>query len=243
MNKTFSIRQALAFGFGSFFNHIGVLLLAALTIFAIAIGVTLVALGFMLLAIWLLGLQVKNISQTVSSDDLMVYWESFYSSISSAQVMLVGLLSLLFFLFVAWLMYGLWIGYVRMLLDIYEYDSTSVSQLFSCMKRAPKIMVAQCLVSIVVALGMAFLLIPGFVAMAYYGFVVFYLLEFDSGILSAFSYSSRLATGIVGKLMGFYLVMISLWSVSSIMPPVAFVVVPSLILANIFVYKKLQEQS
>lgn len=241
MEKSFSIKQAFSYGFSTIFEHAGLIFSAFLTVVVVAIGVVSAAAGILFWGFKAVGLP-NALENLVTSDPL--------ETLGNPKLML-ALCIVLIVTFVVWVfLYSLSLGFSRILLDIYESKSSSLSRLFSCVSIVKQAVVASILFHMMLSVGFSLLLLPGFFIAALYGFSRLGIVDRRFGAFESFSYSYRLARGAIWKLFCFYIAMTALLFPFVLIMYVArisiilwIIIIPALRLSKVFVYKKLQEQT
>jgi uncharacterized membrane protein len=242
MEKNFSIKQAFSYGFSTLFEHAGLIFSAFLTSVVVALGVISAAAALLFWGFKTAGLP-NALEKLVTSDPL--------ETLGNPKLVL-ALCIVLVVIFVVWVfLYSLSLGFSRILLDIYESKSSSLSRLFSCVSIAKQAFLATFLLHVMLSIGFALLLLPGFFIAALYGFSRLGIIDRRLGVFESFSYSYRLARGAVWKLFCFYIVMAALlfpfvlttYLVHIFSILLWIIIVPALRLSKVFVYKKLQEQT
>lgn len=243
--KKFSIKQALRYGFSQFFEHAGLIFSAMFLGLAITVGTFLAAGTIVALILYFMtgsqkiDLAFNMSSESMSREAVSAYVDSLFSSLAlpAGIVVIVALILCSFFL------YSLYLGFIRILFDIYEFNSSSVSRLFSCRPITLQAWVVEVLYKFMMMIGFLLLFVPGLFVVALYGFAKFALVDRGGGVFESFSYSAKLAQGAKMELLAFYVTIALIMAASAIFPPFWLILYPSLLLSTVFVYKKLQEQT
>lgn len=209
MQMTVSLSQALRFGWNCSLRTFGLNIQIGLVYVAFAV---LTAFFFLPYEVWTL----SGWPQVVS-----------FSFITGSTG--VGFL-LAFFL--TGLRYGLFAVY----LDLVDRGESDVRQLFSQLEffKMVKIFIVSLLLPIAVAIGFILLVIPGFIALARFSLVPFFIVDQDCSIGEAFSRSYEVTRGNVWRLLSLFLLQAIFGPISSLM-----VLFPFLFIAEAHIYRQL----
>ncbi len=151
------------------------------------------------------------------------------------------LFSTLFFGLLLKLLYRyLSLGIIRIALDFYDYQTSSLRQLFSGMPYLFKAFIAGILYNMMVTIGMVFFIIPGIYFLIKYGFYEQLIVDKNVGIFESFRQSAEITQGskwhIFGLLFIFWCINITACFFCCLGLLVTY---PALVLAQIYVYRKL----
>jgi len=105
---------------------------------------------------------------------------------------------------------GLQVGFIRICLDANAGYQPHYSHLFEHLKQGPNFLLAQLAYVVLVLIGLVILLIPGLYYGTRYAFNGFIITEKDFGILESFQASANLTRDMLGKLFGYFFLLILL---------------------------------
>ena len=237
--KSFSILEAVSFGFSSFKKHFNIFLFVILT-------------GAALNIFWFFAKKILLPINIVFEDGIFVdsvlkkavqIKEIFYK-IPLPQV--VGIvLSLLIYLFFYCLFQ---IGRVKIALNIYDKKKVSYKTLFSSYHLIWNYLIATSLYLLMVVTGLVFLVIPGLFLLIVYGFYNCFIVDEKSAPIESLKKSNKIVAG--ADLFYYFLTMLLFGFVSNIVRHIGLdvfswaEVTSSMIFicVTVFVYKKLKEQ-
>lgn len=205
--KHFNIGEAVSWGFKTFLNQIIFFLLVGLAFLGTYLSVSVVSTLFMSL-----------MAQRMSED-------------SPLMLVVIGVLFLVISIFFVWLMLGL----MKIMLDIYDYGKAEFKTLFSQGHLIAPFMAVSFLFGLLVAIGSAFLIIPGIYLFCRYFFFNYIMVDQNLGILESFQESSRLTEGARWQILGLSVVSIFL----HLIPMLIFITM----LATVYAYRKQQENA
>ena len=214
--KRFSTRQALKWGFKTFFDKIIFFLLIFLALTGTLIAIVLPAQLIYVYMAKLLGF-------------IIVPNDTFVAQPSAGML----LLTIIYYLGVSFIGVFLHLGFTKVLLDLYENGTSSIKTLFSQGHLLLRAFVANILFSLLICLGMAFFIIPGIYFLVRYYFYFTAMVDKNLGIVASFEESSRLTAGARWTILGLAIVC----TLIGIIPFLVFVAA----LANVYAYKKQDE--
>lgn len=225
--NTFSKTEAFTHGFRLTLNNFWLWVKIAVTQLVI-IAVT----G----TVWFLTTIV--ILKAMAWNDPMAITFTFADTVYSLSLMQLGTLLLLSLLYCI-VMFGFWVGYNKIMLEVDETGKGHIKTLFSGFGIVwPRMLIAVLLYAFIVIVGLFAFIIPGIILMVRFYFINWLILEKNLGIIAAFKESFRMTRGHTWPLFIFVLCNILLsaatkgWALLFVMP-ITF-------LASIYVYRKLQ---
>ncbi|MCK5632588.1 hypothetical protein KAH94_02485 [bacterium] len=93
------------------------------------------------------------------------------------------------------LIFGLFLGFMRIVLDLYDNGSSSVKRLFSCFYLLPKAIVATLIFILLVFVGFLFVVVPGIYLAVRMRFFMYYLIDKNLGPIECLKKSYRATKG------------------------------------------------
>jgi hypothetical protein len=131
---------------------------------------------------------------------------------------------------------ALWLGYTKITLEMYDNDTSSVRTLFSGFWKAPAAFIATIIYFAIVALGLAFFIIPGLIAFVRFGYYRHFMVDKDAGIIDSLRRSFNATKGETWNLFSLSLAMIL---IPLSLLPVLFFIKHGVYLASTAAYRKL----
>jgi uncharacterized membrane protein len=205
--KQFSIADAISWGFKNWINQIMFFLLLSLVCMAVCAAVAGLSVLFM-----------SVMARRMSEDNFLI-------------VVLFGALSLVSGLFSM----GLFLGLIKIMLDIYDHGKAEIKTLFSQGHLILPFMGASVLFAMIVGFGMAFFVIPGLYFFCRYIFFSYIMVDKGFGVLESFHESSRLTEGARWHILGLAVIC----GLLNIIPLLFFVT----LLATVYAYRQQQENA
>lgn len=235
--KNFSIKKALIFGFKKTSEHIALILSIELFFFG------------MWLLMCLAGATIHGIPDKIADPNflqkyILLFGAQLHDLIPpSMKGHIVFILSLL-----AWAIFSATIifmqGVRRIMLDIYETNTSEFTQLFSQFDILITLMLSAILYILLICSGIVLLVLPALYFCAKYGFYAYCLLDNKTlGPIEAFKESGQLTKCFVNKLCLYNLLWIALLYLSVISWIGWIVIMPALMLSDAYVYRQMTEQS
>lgn len=203
--KQFTVGEALRWGFKTFYSQLKFFLLLGIVYVGAIVGVSVL---FTLCANLLVLTKPGNI-----------IWARF--------------IPIIFSLASHFIMLWLQLGFIKIMLDIYDYGKAEIKTLISQAPLLFRALFANLLFGLSVGLGMVCLIIPGLYLACRYLFMICVLVDKDSGVIDAFKESARLSSGVRWRILG-------LLSVVMLLVFIPFLFVPA-VLALTYAYRKQQE--
>lgn len=240
--KKFSTVEALKFGFYTVIENILYFLsLWATSIAAIIGGLILVTIisYFPFLNTIIAFLREHNSS---IMNSLALPKDYFQLDIRNSGALLYG--TIFFGLLMQLLYRFLSLGFVRICLDFYDYQTSTIKQLFSGSSLLFKGFIAGLLFNILVSLGTCFFIIPGIIFALKFGLWEQVLVDQNTGILESFKISNTITQGSRWHIFGLIFIFILFNLLSMLFLGLGFLITyPACILAQTYVYRKLNASS
>ena len=131
---------------------------------------------------------------------------------------------------------GLWLGYTKITLELYDKETSSVRTLFSCFWQVLTGFIATVIYLLLVGIGLIFFVVPGLIAFVRFGYYRHFIVDKDAGIISSLRQSWRATKGYTWDLLGLSLAMLV---VPLALLPAIFFVKNGVLLASTAVYRKI----
>lgn len=109
-------------------------------------------------------------------------------------------------LFLIVIVLGLALGFMRIVLDVIDTGSSTVSRLLSCFHFIPRFFVATVVYAVVVFVGFLFLIVPGVILLLRLRFYPYYIIDKNKGAFEALQVSYSATQGSTWNLLGLILV-------------------------------------
>lgn len=155
-------------------------------------------------------------------------------SLSVMQLVLLIAWTVIFSIF----MFGIWVGYQKIMLEVDDTDRGHVVTLFSGFgKVLPKMLLATVLYCLIVVCGLILFVVPGIIFMVRFFFINWLILDKNLGIIGAFKRSWAMTKGCTWPLCLF--VLCSMILTLFFKPWAFFFSMPITFLASIYVYRKM----
>ncbi|MFZ2187032.1 MAG: DUF975 family protein [Candidatus Moraniibacteriota bacterium] len=136
------------------------------------------------------------------------------------------------------------LGLIRMYLDLAEGTEDKLAVLFSQHRLIWRYLGAALLYGLMVALGLALLIIPGIYWALKYQFFSYLIVDKNLGVLDALKKSATMTEGVKWKLLGFALVLCGLNILGALALVLGLLVtIPVSIIAYVYVYRALAKRS
>ncbi len=140
--------------------------------------------------------------------------------------------------------YFLVAGLLRISLMIVDAGQTSINDLFSGGPVFVPYVLGSILFSVIVAVGLLLLVVPGIIAMIMLGYYGFLIIDKGLGPVEALKASAVLTEGVRWKLLGFSFVLTLLNALGAVLVGLGlFVTIPVSVVATAFVYRQLLSQT
>ena len=227
--KAFSITHALKFGIHSVIHHFGLVLALFFTVIGSFIGFALIA------VLIFLGPNLVTIMQS-GMQSITMHIGSFHFFDSVWMVIALALLAIITIFFMVWIKLGL----VRIALNIYDTSTARVSDLFSESGVVFSGLIMYILYRVLVAVGLLFFVVPGLFFLTISWFAPYALVDRKLGPVQAISFSYELTRNNKLYIFLYILVICIITGLASLFYGVGLLLVePILLMANVYVYKKL----
>lgn len=238
--QSFSITQALSFGFRMFARNIWLILGLSLAGAGIKFGAVLMS-GMIIMQSGL-STCLKVEGRTERFENATVHHPATYKNIldcvinNSNPLMLILLICLLAAVF----SFILLMGWNRIALDLYDRGTSEFSRIFVTLPLFLSYLIAGILYTAIVISGLILLIIPGVIWALKYGFFDLIIIDTGCGPVEALSKSGHLSYGYKWQLFLFALIGIILirGSAFTIVGPFIFIYV--LFLSRAYIYRMLQ---
>ncbi|MGE0009576.1 MAG: hypothetical protein AB7F19_03460 [Candidatus Babeliales bacterium] len=235
--KDFSIKEALLFGFRKTNEHILLILSIELLFFCIWLLQALAGAithgipdkiadpNFLQKSILIVGSIIHNmIPLSIKSQVLFALSLFILASLLATLVLLQGVR--------------------RIMLDIYDKNESSLSQIYSQVDIFSVILLAKFLYLISVLAGSICIILPGIYLSAKYGFYAYVLLDDQTlGPVDAFKKSGQITKGFVNHLCVYNILWIILLILSILTWIGWIIIVPVLVLSDTYIYRQITSQS
>lgn len=154
---------------------------------------------------------------------------------SLAQLITLILLLITYFI----IMFGFWVGYNKIMLEIDETGNSHVKTLFSGFGIAwPRLLIATFLYFILAALGLVAFVIPGIIFIIRFYFINWFIIDKKLGVIAAFRASWSITRGHTWPL--FIFILCTMLITAATKGWALLFVMPLIFLASIYVYRKLE---
>ena len=199
MNSRFSVSPVIKDGAQKTFDHIGVLIKGLffflLSVILITIGLAVANLGLLSTLGSILG-QLQKIQECGANEVCKnAIMQPFIQLLASKGIMAI------FSLFIiAMACSYLMFGYINYTLRVYDRGYAEFSDLFPSFGRVLKVMLAWCIFTSMVSVGLALLVIPGIYLMIRFGFFSYLILDKNVGVFDSLKMSWRITRGYGGEL-------------------------------------------
>jgi uncharacterized membrane protein len=131
-------------------------------------------------------------------------------------------------------------GLLKVMLSNYDGKKISIIEIFKQTKYFWRVLGAQLLLSIIIVFGFMLLIVPGIIWSLKYQFVLNLIVDKDMGVFEAMKKSGELTKGIKWQLLWFNFVCLGVIILGALVFGVGiFVAYPVVVLAEIYVYRKL----
>jgi uncharacterized membrane protein len=235
MNNRFSIKNALWFGFSTVIEHFAffiaiMLMYVGVMVGAVVIGLPLISLPFASQIIQIVRiLNAAGLSTTELTKNIIMQTSPAFSIAVCVLCVLLYALHRLMAL-----------GMVKISLDFYDHDRSTLKTLFSCWRLIFRDIVATFLYWLMCAVGFALLIIPGFYLLITFGFYQYAIVDENAGVFESFKRSAQITKGNKVNLCGLVLLLaIIRWAALSFFGVTLLIVVPAVALIYAHVYRKL----
>lgn len=260
------IYDAVAYGFSTWARHIPKMLLLMISFCFTCVASLIIPASALLFSFWGKMHLIRNqleVLRNCSGPECLSLLQGMNSIFLSKNFYLV----LMIFLIVqAFLMAGIFLGYKKVMINLYDTGKVSIRSLFSCMKQGPKLLIAHAgwmgILSIPLMVigwlvhfggggGMAAAVLIGLVLgvvswIAYIRFSFISLLMADKnvGIVDSFRYSWRLTSEHAWSLFGLMIILGLFTGLVQLVGPIGsiihfFIIFPAGTLAYVYAYRKL----
>ena len=227
--STFSLAEALKFGFQKTIDNFALILALLATI----IFVYILRFGGIVLVVG-----VHVIQSLVYQQPHAASLETF-NDIFNLKILLGALIAYVIFKLVDGIIA---MGVTKITLDIYDHDASHYARIFSCINLAFQHFFASLLYICMVSLGLLLFIVPGIYLAITYAFYQQAMVDKRLGTLASLRYSAQITKQVKGELFGFFLVIIFLNVLASSFFGVGLLItIPIMWLSTSYVYRKLQE--
>lgn len=236
--KLFSIVEALKFGFYTVVENILYFLtlwLACAAIFALGVILITIITYFPFLNTIIMFLREHN-SSIMSS--LALPKSYFQLDIRNSGALLYG--TIFFGLLIQLLYRFLSLGFTRICLDFYDYQTSTIKQLLSGLPFLLRGFITGLLFNIIVSLGTFFFIIPGIILAIKFGFWEQVLVDQNTGILESLKRSNALTQGAKWSIFGLLFIFVLINLLAMLFLGLGLLITyPAFSLAQTYVYRKL----
>jgi hypothetical protein len=181
------VLDAIGFGFRELVDHVRLfvfVLLAGTGLITLVVGIIALLNKTFIQSVMSLN---QEFQQCIGTDCFYAAYESGASLMSLAtanffSLLISGLVLALFFI-------GLDLGFKKVALALHDRDKSSVGDLVSCFKLAPKALIAWILYCAMVWIGWLFFILPGFIALLRFAFFPYFIIDKNVGPIDALKMS------------------------------------------------------
>ncbi|MBI2775437.1 hypothetical protein HYX58_05510 [Candidatus Dependentiae bacterium] len=239
MKKHFSIKSALWFGFSTVIEHFAFFIAVMLIYLGVMVGAVLVGLPITAFPFATQIMQIVRILNAagVSNAELI---KNVIMQTGPAFSIAVCILSLLLYTLHRLMALGL----VKISLDFYDHDRSTLKTLFSCWRLLVRDVIATFLYWLMCAIGFALLIVPGIYLVITFGFYQYAIVDEDAGVFESFRRSAQITKGHKMDLVGLvFLLSIIRWAALSFFGVTLLIVIPAAALIYAHAYRKLISQA
>lgn len=256
--KNFSIAQTVRFAFYTVVENI-LFFLGLLSIIALALTVGFLLLTAIFYVLWWIQATImcqgdaSCVATYGSFDSIIAFFKSLKDMGPEAKEMITNFFNKSSFLSPAFLFASLTmcfiyryliLGIVRITLDFYDHQSSSLNRLVGSSSLAFKACVAAILYNLLIFLGLLLLIIPGIIAAIRFGFYQQVLVDKNTGIIDSLKMSAHITKGATLKIFAvnilFALINMSAYFTFGL---TYLITMPAVYLAQAYMYRKLLEQT
>ncbi|MBT3455762.1 hypothetical protein HN446_01750 [bacterium] len=259
--KTFSFLEAIKFAFINLFEHFAIFLKTGLTYFAFFAAFIGLVVGFIIFTINSIESGLNTVAGHIVNHPVVQAFKMASLKPTTFHVrihdkfpigeILIGLrfvaehasVIILFFIIFWLIQTGLKLGFTKINLDIYDKKPPVYKDLFSCFGLIGRAVVASFLYSLMVGFGLLLFVIPGIIFAIKFGFYLYAIIEEDCGIIDSLKRSSQITNGAKWQLLSFHGLLIFVCTLLTSIAIGVIVAVPVFMLAEVYAYKKLKEQT
>jgi len=196
------VLDAIGFGFRSLVDHVRLFVMVLLA------GTGLVALVVGIVAFLNRGF-IQSVMALNQDYQQCIGTECFYSAYDSAALLMQLAASNFFSLLISGLVLGLFfigfdLGFKKVALAIHDRGGSSINDMFSCFKLAPKALVAWILYCAMVWIGWIFFILPGFIALLRFAFFPYFIIDKNVGPIEALKMSYEVTKDHVWDMFAFW---------------------------------------
>lgn len=135
-------------------------------------------------------------------------------------------------------------GFVKISLKLYDNEETKVSDLFSAYPLFLNYAIGSILYVLIVFGGSILLIVPGIIFFTQFFFLSYFIVDKGLGPIEALKRSSEITKGVKLKLLLFFLVSVLVGVSGALAFLVGLIItVPTVLIANAFIYRKLLSQT
>ncbi|MCL4360882.1 hypothetical protein M1446_00830 [Candidatus Dependentiae bacterium] len=220
-NKSvFSIKEALAYPFVTFYNRPLAVLGITLSAFIYFIPTFILAGIFFLL-----------------NRDTLLYSNFTFTNLLYNKINLILVIAILLIGIIGVLWYRVFL--ISSAVKLYNKKEIEFSDLFEKSDSILKLLGYYILFGLLFALGLVLLVIPGIYWYITYVFGEFFIVDKGADVFEAFTKSAKITSGLKLKLFGYFILLTILVSLLSLVPIVAILIEPIRIISKVYVYKKI----
>lgn len=230
MQKTFTVGQAIGYGFNTIFDNFKLFFLSFLAI----IGTYL---SFFVAFLLLLALIVVT-TTSITFIDFFCGQATSIALIATLPIpiFLVILFGICFFLY---LICGLKVGLIQLVFNVHDKTESSVADIFSRFYLAPRLVGTALIFGLIVVGGLVLLIIPGIYWALRFSLFPYFIVDQETGIIDSLKKSYAITQGNVWQLLGVYIIIMLVAVVPLIGAFTSFLLVP---IASVYIYRKLALQ-
>ncbi|MBD3169687.1 MAG: hypothetical protein GF307_09415 [candidate division Zixibacteria bacterium] len=138
---------------------------------------------------------------------------------------------------------GIALGYTKIALIFCDGEQAKIADLFSCFHLLPRYLITLIIILIPVLVGLALFIIPGLYLIVRFLWFVYFIIDFDEGIIVSIKKSWRFSEGIVLKLFLFGIILFAINLLGFLLFLVGSIVTTAITtVAGAYVYRELLPQ-
>ncbi len=248
--QSFSITEAISFGFHMFVRNFWLLLGLSLAGFAVQLGAGAVSKMIIEKSGLSMCKSFENANKTITVEESDNFITITYNKVAAgfkdlgecfnSTNIALTLLLLLIHILAAVFAYVLFMGWNRIALDLFDRGSSEFNRIFVTFPLFFTYIIGGLLYGLVVTFGMFLLIIPGIIWALKYGFFDLMIIDTGCGPVEALSKSGNLTYGHKWQLFLFWLIYMVLIAVSAITIIGPFILGYVLFLSRAYIFRTLQ---
>lgn len=134
---------------------------------------------------------------------------------------------------------GFFLGYKRIMLDMYDTNASSLRRLFSCFHMVPQAFIAGIMLMIIVAVGLVLLIVPGIYWLIRFRFFPYFIIDKNAGIIESLKQSWHATNGQEWHIFSLMIVSTTFYGITLSAGMMGVLVMPIMAMAYTFAYRKM----